>query len=198
VLPDSGRVEMTDTFRPHARALNGFGDSVAAVVVWTSLDTAFIQVLDSLTGVTEPKSVGTGRLLVRTGRLFSNPQTVFVLARLDSMAAASPTRDTLDVTPDTTVDSLSDPLTIETIALGGAASGRRVIFALTTYPAGGPVATLLPRDTVTTDQTGRAGVQVLVHPGSLPDSVVVTASMTRFDGSTLPGSPVIFVLEFLP
>lgn len=190
---------MTDTFRPHARALNGFGDSVAALVVWTSLDTAFIQVLDSLTGVTEPESVGTGRLLVRTGRLFSNPQTVFVLARLDSMAAASPTRDTLDVTPgDTAVDSLSDALTIETIAFGGAASGRRVIFALTTYPAGGPVATLSPRDTVTTDPTGRASVQVLVHPGSLPDSVVVTASMTRFDGSILPGSPVTFVLEFLP
>jgi len=198
VLPDSGRVEMTDTFRPHARALNGFGDSVAAPVVWTSLDTAIIRVLDSVTGVAVPESVGTGRLLVRTGRLFSNPQPVSVLARLDSMAAASALVDTLDVTPgDTAVDSLSDPLTIETIAVGGAAAGRRVIFAIT-YPVGGPVVTLLPRDTVTTNTAGQASVQVLVHPGRLPDSVVVTASMTRFDGSLLPGSPVKFVLEFLP
>ena len=114
------------------------------------------------------------------------------------MAAASPLVDTLDVTPgDTAVDSLSDPLTIETIAVGGAAAGRRVIFAIT-YPVGGPVVTLLPRDTVTTNTAGQASVQVLVHPGSLPDSVVVTASMTRFDGSLLPGSPVTFVLEFLP
>ena len=80
----------------------------------------------------------------------------------------------------TVVDSVSDPLTIETIAFGGAASGRRVIFALTTYPAGGLVVTLLPKDTVTTNLTGQASVQVRLHAGSLPDSVVVTASMTRF------------------
>lgn len=199
VLPDSGQVELTDTFRPHGRALNGFGDSVAAPLVWSSLDTATIVVLDSTTGETLPKAVGTGRLLARTGKLFSNPQSVFVLARLDSMAAASPIVDTLDVTPtDSTTDSLSNPLQIQTFALGGTAVSRRVVYAFTTYPASGPVVTLFPRDTVFTNSTGAASVQVRLHAGSLPDSVVVTASMTRFDGSPLPGSPVTFSVEFRP
>ena len=199
VLPDSGRVELTDTFRPRARALNGRGDSVAAPLVWSSLDPAVIQVLDSITGVSLPKSVGSGRLQVRTGNLFSNPQSVSVLARLDSMAAADSTRDTLDVTPtDSTVDSLSNPLKIATFAFGGIAAGRRVVYAFTTYPASGPVITLLPRDTVTTGGDGTASVQVRLHPGTLPDSVVVTATMQRFHGDSLPGSPVTFVVEFRP
>ncbi len=199
VLPDSGRVELTDTFRPSGRALNGFGDSVAAPLFWSSLDTAIIAVLDSTTGVTLPKSVGTGRLLARTGTLFSNPQNVVVLARLDSMAPASALRDTLDVTPtDSTTDSLSNPQQIQTFAFGGLAVGRRVVYAFTTYPGSGPVVTLLPRDTVFTSSTGGASVQLRLHPGPLPDSVVVSASMTRFDGSPLPGSPVIFVVEILP
>ncbi|HYU08323.1 MAG TPA: hypothetical protein VEK77_02950 [Gemmatimonadales bacterium] len=199
VLPDSGRVELTDTFRPSGRALNGFGDSVAAPLFWSSLDPAIIAVLDSTTGVTWPKAVGTGRLLARTGTLFSNPQNVVVLARLDSMAAASPTHDTLDVTPtDSTTDSLSNPQQIQTVAFGGLAVGRRVVYAVTAYPGSGPVVTLLPRDTVFTGSTGGASVQVRLHPGPLPDSVVVTASMTRFDGSPLPGSPVVFVVEILP
>ncbi len=152
---------------------------MAAPLFWSSLDPAIIAVLDSTTGVTWPKAVGTGRLLARTGTLFSNPQNVVVLARLDSMAAASPTHDTLDVTPtDSTTDSLSNPQQ--------------------TYPGSGPVVTLLPRDTVFTGSTGGASVQVRLHPGPLPDSVVVTASMTRFDGSPLPGSPVVFVVEILP
>ena len=201
MLPDSGRVELTDTIRPSARALNGFGDSVAAPIVWYSLDTVFLRVVDSLTGVAVAESVGTGRVQVRTARLFSNPQPVTILARLDSVAAYSATRDTLNVTPppDTSVDSLSDPIVVATFAAGGTASGRRVIWSVTTYPASGPVVTLLPRDTVATNTSGQASVQVMVHPGNLPDSVILNASMTRFDGTTpLPGSPVKFVLEFLP
>lgn len=198
-LPDSGRVELTDTFRPHGRVLNGLGDSVAAPIYWSSLDTAVFAVLDSTTGVTIPKAVGTGRLTARTGNLFSNPQTVSVLARLDSMAAAGRTRDTLDVTPpDTTVDSLSNQLQIQTFAFGGSAVSRRVVYAWTTYPDSGPVVTLLPRDTVLTGSDGKASVQVRLHRGTLPDSVRVTATMQRFHGGPLPGSPVTFVVEFRP
>lgn len=194
VLPDSGRVELTDTFRPHGRALNGFGDSVAAPIFWSTLDTAIIAVLDSATGETLSKAVGTGRLLARTGKLFSNPQSVVVLARLDSMAAASAIRDTIN----SSTDSLSNPLQIQTFAFGGTAVSRRVVYAFTTYPASGPVVTLFPRDTVFTNSTGAASVQVQLHAGALPDSVVVTATMTRFDGSPLPGSPVTFSVEFRP
>ena len=133
-LPDSGRVEVTDTFRPSGRALNGLGDSVQAELYWFSLDTAKMVVLDSATGVTLPKVVGTGTLQARTGNLFSNPQTVQVLARLDSIRALGATRDTV-----TAPDSLSDSLRVQAYAFGGIPSGRRVVYAVTTYPASGPL-----------------------------------------------------------
>lgn len=197
ILPDSARVEVTDTFRPSGQALNGVGAPVTADLFWTSFDTTLV-VIDSATGVSVGAFVGSARLQTRTGNLFSNPQTVSVLARLDSMAADQ-TRDTLDVTPtDAPVDSLSDALKIKTIAFEGSASGRRVIFAAATYPDSAAAATLLPRDTVTTLGDGTASVQVRLHSGLLPDSVVVTATMRKFHGDSLPGSPVTFVVEIKP
>ena len=211
ILPDSGRVELTDTFRPRAVALNGAGDSVPTDIFWASLDTAVLAVIDSTTGASVPKIVfdastglprpagSSGRLQARTATLRSNPQLIQVLARLDSMAADSLTRDTLDVTPtDGTVDSLSRPLKIRTVAYGGNAVSRRVIYSFTTYPDSGPKVTLLPRDTVPTGFDGKASVQVRLNKGTLPDSVVVTATMQTFHGDPLPGSPVTFVVEFRP
>jgi hypothetical protein len=77
VLPDSGRVAVGDTLYPHARALDGRGDSVAAEVRWSALDTAIIGV-DSVTGATVGKAPGTGRLQARVESLRSNPQPVLV------------------------------------------------------------------------------------------------------------------------
>src|SRR5439155_3991474 len=105
VLPDSGRVEVTDTFRPRARALNGIGDSVQAELSWASLDTAVLAVLDSTTGVSISKTIGAARLEARTGNLFSNPQTVTVLARLDSIRVLGAARNTVFA-----ADSLSHSL----------------------------------------------------------------------------------------
>jgi len=198
ILPDSARVEVTDTFRPRGRVLNGVGDSVSAELFWTSFDTT-LRVLDSATGVSLGAFLGTARLQARTGNLFSNPQPVSVLARLDSMAVADRTRDTLDVTPTASpVDSLSNPLKIQTFAFGGSASGRRVIYSFTTFPDSAAAVTLLPRDTVATVGDGTASVQVRLHSGLLPDSVVVTARMQKFHGDSLPGSPVTFVVEIRP
>lgn len=191
ILPDSARVEVTETYRPRAIALNAVGDSVQADIFWASLDTATLAVLDSATGASLAKTAGSARLEAHTGRLISNPQSVTVLARLDSMAADTLTRDS-------TADSLSIPLRIKTIAVGGNASGRRVFYAFTTYPDSGPVVTLVPRDTVLTGADGKASVQVRLRPGPRPDSVVVTATMRKFHGDSLPGSPVTFVVEFKP
>ena len=68
-LPDSGRMEVGDILHPAARALNGRGDSVAAQIFWSSLDTAIVQVVDSATGATRGKTAGTGRVQARFGRL---------------------------------------------------------------------------------------------------------------------------------
>jgi hypothetical protein len=76
VIPDS--MFVGDILTPQARALNGRGDSVAAEIFWSSLDTAVVAVLDSTTGETLGKKAGTGRLQARTGALRSNPQSILV------------------------------------------------------------------------------------------------------------------------
>jgi hypothetical protein len=78
VLPDSGVIKVGGTLLPLGRALNGRGDSVAAEIFWSALDTAIITVTDSATGATYGKAVGTGRLQARVGVLRSNPQSVIV------------------------------------------------------------------------------------------------------------------------
>jgi hypothetical protein len=193
ILPDSGRVEVTDSYLPRARALNGAGDSVAAPVFWSSLDPKVIQVLDSTTGVSLADSVGTGRLQARVEEIRSSPQPVTVLARLDTMFANGPNVDTVAAP-----DSTSDSLVVQATATGGQASGRRVAYAATTYPAGDSTVTFVPKDTVFTSSVGVASVQIKFVAGALPDSVVVLATMRRPDGTPIPGSPVKFVVEFRP
>jgi hypothetical protein len=195
VLPDSGRVEVTDTLRPSARALNGRGDSVAAQIYWSSLDTAIVVVVDSATGVTFAKAVGTGRLQARVGGLRSNPQSIVVLAPLDSASAAGPVRDTIIVSAP---DSLSDSLRVKAWVGTSGSAGRRVIYAADIYPGGGTTVTFVPGDTVRTGTGGIAAAQLRLVAGTRPDSVVVTAVLRRLDGTLVPGTPVTFVVEFQP
>ena len=193
MLPDSGRVEITDTFRPSGRALNGLGDSVTAQLYWSSLDTGRLAILDSATGLSLAKVVGIARLQARTTNLISNPQPVSVLAKLDSVTAAGATRDTIKVS----LDSLSAPLLVQAFATGGAAVGRRVVYAATTFPPRDSAVTFVPRDVVTTGSTGTASAQLRLLPGAVPESVVVTATMSRLNGTLIPGSPS-FVVVFGP
>jgi len=196
LLPDSGHIELGDTLRPLGRALNSRGDSIAAQIFWASLDTGTIVVLDSTTGVTVGRVVGNGRVQARVGPLRSNPQTVVVAARLDSVRAAGLVRDTVTVS---TPDSLSDTLFVRVFAVDSEPpAGRQVVYGATTYPASGPTVRFVRGGTVTTDGTGLAFEQLRLSPGTLPDSVVVTATVKRFTGTNVPGSPVTFVVEFRP
>jgi len=188
VLPDSGRVELTDTFRPRGHALNGLGDSVQADLVWSSLDTT-LAVLDSSTGISLATAVGTARLQARTGNLFSNPQTVTIREHLDSLRAASATRDTVSAP-----DSLSDSLTVQAYATGGVPQGRRVVYAFTIFPDISSVVTLVPNDTVFTS-SGLAATRVRLTGSTVPDSVVVTATMRHVNGTLVPDTAT-FVVEF--
>jgi hypothetical protein len=191
ILPDSGRVEVTDTVRPTARAFNALGDSIAAQVFWSSFDAA-LTVLDSTTGESLADSVGTGRLQARVGGLRSDPQTVVILTHLDTLWAVT-TRVTV-IAPDT----LSSPLEVQALASPDSASSRRVVYAATIFPASGPAVTFVPNDSVLTSTTGLASVQLKLLAGPVPDSVVITATMTRPNGTSIPGSPVTFVVEFVP
>ena len=209
--PDS--LEEYDTLVPHARVLDGHGDSVAATIVWATLDTTILTVLDSTAGTTVVNHPGTtpGRLLARAGTLFSNPVSVRALAAADTLSART------GATPDTVnlPDSLSDSLTVEiadTIesATGGdstvALPGRPIVFTITDPVAAGAVTlvtsdtahALVTADTVVTDANGAATVRVRLIAAPRPDSVVVTASAHRAVGTAVPGSPVTFVVRFQP
>ena len=197
-LPDSGRVEVGDTLHPRARALDGQGDSVAAAITWATLDTAILLVVDSAAGTTVGKAAGIGRVQARVGSLRSNPLNVTVQPPLDSITAVGSTVSTVTVS---TPDSLSDSLQVQAWSTPTGAqnlAGRRVAFAATVYPPSGTTITLVPRDSVRTSGAGLAIVQVRYTGGPRPDSVVVLARAHRPDGTPVPGSPVHFVVGFLP
>src|SRR5947199_2516731 len=210
--PDS--LEEYDTLKPHARVLDGHGDSVAATIVWATADTTpILTVLDSLTGWTVVNRTGqTGRLVARSDRLVSNPLSIRTLAAADTLFT------TLVSTVDTvtlSADSVSDSLTVEVAdtiksSSGGdsltvALAGRPVVYAIT-YPATSGLVTLVTdsthglvtTDTVATGASGIAFVQVRLLGAPVPDSVVVAAIARRAVGDTVPGSPVTFVVRFRP
>jgi hypothetical protein len=196
-LPDSGVVEEGDTIVPQARALNGYGDSVAAEIVWATADTATLQMLDSATGATVGRRPPSGRLQARVGSLRSPLLTVTVRPQADTLSATGALRRIV-VAPDSQSDGLE--VRLEDLTTGTAPAGlanRPVTFTLT-YPAGGGAFTLLPGDTVLTGTGGVASVQVRLVSLALPDSAVVEARAVRANGQTVPGSPVTFVVEFQP
>lgn len=131
--------------------------------------------------------------MARTGTLRSTPIAIHVVAALDSIAAGGPTRDTVVVS---TPDSLSDSLLIHAFSQSGTTTGVKVALSIA-FPPGAPGLTLVPGDTVQTDPSGSAAFQVRLT-GVQPDSAVVTATVRRRSGTLVAGSPITFVVEFLP
>jgi hypothetical protein len=87
---------------------------------------------------------------------------------------------------------------VQAYAFGRIPISRRVVYAFTTFPASGPVVTLVPNDTVLTNTAGVAAARVRLQPGgTIPDSVVVTAIMRHVNGRLVPDT-VTFVVEFRP
>ena len=198
-LPYGGNVELGDTIVPSSRALDGRGDSVAATIYWTSLDTAHVTVLDSTTGAILGKANGAGAIQARVGNLHSNAIAITVLATPDTVFAASPTRDSVSIA--TKVDSLSDTLKVEVADTNGGTptglAGRKVALQIT-YPTDPTAFTLVPGDTVVTGATGIAALRVRLKNRALPDSVVLTATARHLRGAAIPGSPITFTVIFAP
>jgi len=197
-LPYGGNVELGDTIVPSSRALDGRGDSVAAIIYWTSLDTAHVTVLDSTTGATLGKTVGAGQIQARTGNLHSNPIAITVLAAADTIFATGATRDSVSIS--SKVDSLSDTLKVAVADTNGGTTGlagRKVAFQIT-YPADTTAFTLFPGDTVLTGFNGIAALRVKLKNRTLPDSIVLSATARHLRGATIPGSPITFTVLFAP
>ena len=190
--------------------MDGHGDSVAATILWATLDTALLTVVNETTGVMVGKraSATPARVEARVEDLPSNPIPIRVLAAADTVFAAAPTRDSVSLAAQP--DSLSDSLTVrlqDTTAAGPVdLSGRPIAFALTVYPGPGTNVALVTSDTArapvaadtVTTRVGLAAVKLRLLPGSPPDSAVVTASARRAVGTLVAGSPVTFVVRFLP
>lgn len=208
-------LEEYDTLRPHARVLDGHGDSVAATVIWFTPDTApILTVLDSVTGRTVVNRIGqTGQLLARSGPLMSNPLSIRTLPAADTLVALGKTADTVAISADSLSDSLKVEVALDTItstsggdSLTVALAGRPVVYAITVPMSAGPVTlvtqdsahSLVTTDTVATAASGIAFVKVRLLGPSVPDSVVVKAMARRAVGDTVPGSPVTFVVRFQP
>ena len=214
--PDS--LEEYDTITPHARLLDGRGDSVAGTIVWSlpdSADTVALTLVDTTTGRLTVNHTGlTGRLLARSGSFVSNPVSIRTLAAADTLFLAGPTHDTTRIAGFTALDSLSGPLSMEiadtvTAGTGGnpivPLAGRPIVYTLAHPPAAGPV-TLVATDTAhalattataSTDAAGIAFVKVrMLLPDTSPDSVVVIASARRAVGTPVPGTPDTFVVRF--
>ena len=73
-------VEITDTLRAHASAGTARGDTVPMTFTWTSFDTMFLAVADSAAGVFVGRQVGSTRIQVHAGNLYSNPVPIKVTA----------------------------------------------------------------------------------------------------------------------
>ncbi|HYR30762.1 MAG TPA: hypothetical protein VEO93_02490 [Gemmatimonadales bacterium] len=198
-LPYGGNVELRDTLRPSARALNGRGDSVAATIYWRAIDTALVTVLDTTTGATLGKALGTGQIQARVGNLPSNPIPILVVAVPDTVFTTNVAkRDSVSVSAK--VDSLSDTLNVEVADTNGGVitpvSGWKVAFQIT-YPTDTSAFTLVPGDTVLTGATV-AAVRVKLKKRALPDSVVLSATARHIRGAMIPGSPITFTVIFAP
>jgi hypothetical protein len=197
--------------------VNGTGDSVAPVALWTTLDTAALTVLNPAAGQTIVRRPGlVGRLEAQVGALISNPHSIATLFAADTLRPAGPTLDSLHVPPQRP-DSLSDSLKVQLLtdtATTRAPSdslvplpGRPVVFTIVRATTPGSVTLVkldtahaagVTVDTVATSALGIATVKLRLLRGPVPDTVLVTASARRAVGTAVPGSPDTFVVRFLP
>jgi hypothetical protein len=212
--PDS--LEQYDTLVPHARVLDGHGDSVAATISWSlpdSADSVALTLLDTTTGRAIVNTAGTtGRLLAEGDGLVSNPVSIRTLAAADGVFGVGTVVDTVTLSADSVSDSLQVELVDSIKAASGGDSltvglaGRPVVYSITEPTTAGPVTlitvdsmhALVTTDTVTTAASGIAFVKVRLLGSPVPDSVVVQAVARRAVGDTVPGSPVTFVVRFQP
>jgi hypothetical protein len=209
-------VEQADTLRGRAILHTAGGDTTTADstgtrVYWETFAAETLAVVDSTRGVFIGVDSGITTIEAYSGNLRTAPISIHVTAAADTLVALSALGDTVSVG---TGDSLSDSLEVEVadtvtpgvIEVPGLAH-RRVAFTLTPVPLG-PAVVLVTSDTthagalldtVYTDSTGLAAVQVRYGGGgTLPDSIVVTAQARRAVGTPVAGSPVSFVVHLTP
>ncbi len=198
----------------HAVAFNSSGDSIAgAPIRFVQADTTTVVSIDSITGHVTANALGSARVVAQAGSLQSPPETLFVVARPDLLAAITPLTDTLDYTRARS-DSLF-PLSVALSSSGTPVDHWRIEYRFI-YPAElntlDSTRVFLSTENrkfslVDTTGAGLSGVsgtatrylRISALSTVLDDSVVVEARAFLPDHTVVPGSPLRFkVLVHIP
>ncbi|HEX5632509.1 MAG TPA: hypothetical protein VFX50_04745 [Gemmatimonadales bacterium] len=196
-------IELGDTAKFNARALDVNGDSVAAAITWVTADPANVEVVDAAQGLVvglQPNV--TGRVQAVIGSLRSGFQTLTVQARADTVRLVEP--DTVTVASE---ESASVPLVVavESLDPAGPVAQRNVIYEIVDPAIPDPA--LRPveftngfiADTAATGPDGlTTGIQLRRVTGvQAPATVLVEVRALRLDGDPVPGSGQRFVVNFV-
>lgn len=202
--PPTRRLEEGTATTLAARALDLAGDSIAADIRWTVLDTAAGITVDAASGtVTAVTPGGPWRVRPSVEALVGDPVAITVAAAPDSVAPAG------DTVVTATGTAASGAMTVRVFDLTTEPGTERVVAGATVRflvatPGQGLVlrastaadSTAAPDSTaVPTSATGAAGA-ILRTTGTPPDSAVVHAVITTALGGAVTGSPVRFVVRF--
>jgi hypothetical protein len=197
IRPDPASVEVGEALQLQSRALDASGAVVPdAVITWTTGDTTVT--LEGATGLVTGRFAGPARVQAAEGTLRSQPVTIAVLARADSLAVQP---DTLVVLPTETV---SPPLVAnvltrsDTAASGFIGAEDHTLVATIVQPVFGDPASRTVQftggvlaDTASTDVAGApapAFTLSRIEGQTAPDTVLVEFTVTRPSGGPVPGS----------
>jgi len=196
-VPGPDSLEVGESIQLAARPLDKNGDSVAATVVWVSVDPT--AVIDASTGVLTGVSVGSARVQATVGSLGSNLITFSVVPPADTLTISG---DSVFVSP---VDAATLPdfvTLVNSFNPAGPVPNQGVIYAitdpdpLTTTPSVVLNTNGQSTDTVPTGSDGTARSALRLLPGvTPPESVIVAVGATRIRGAHVPGSGARFILR---
>lgn len=202
LTPIQPTLQVGDTTRIIARALDNSGEDVSATIEWRAPDSTLT--VDS-TGLVTADSVGTGRVQARSESLISNFITFTIVLRPDTLVLVGSSTIQVPVGQDSTpalvarLDShhLSDTLP---------ASGGTIIYQIVDPVFPDPSlrsVELTGQVLIDTVTTGGAGTPITpvqlwrVMGLPSPDSAIVEIRATRFQGTeAVPGSGQRFIVHF--
>jgi hypothetical protein len=195
-------LEVGDTTRLTARALDNSGEDVSATIEWRAPDSTLTV---DATGLVTADSVGTGRVQARSESLISNFITFTIILRPDTLVLEGSSAILVPVGQDSTPALVAR---LDSHHLGDTlpASGGMIVYqivdpvfpdpSLRTIELSGQILI----DTVTTGGGGTPITLVQlwrVTGRTSPDSAIVEIRATRFQGTeVVPGSGQRFIVRF--
>ena len=195
-------LEVGDTTRLFAQAMNNSGEDVSATIEWRAPDSTLTV---DATGLVTADSVGTGRVQARSESLISNFITFTIILRPDTLVLVGSSTIQVPVGQDSTPALVAR---LDSHHLGDTlpASGGEIVYQIVdpVFPDTSLRSVELTRQVlIDTVSTGGGGtpitpVQVWRVTGrTSPDSAIVEIRATRFQGTeVVPGSGQRFIVRF--